>query len=292
MTFDLTASIVTGLVPPPLALAGGWWIFLIFIVAFVFVIAFGYYTVRGSGISLTPYRRSGGPPESPPELAQDITQDVRNWERGTAGYHGRDRPPSVLLPVDPAVAGALGRWRHGSAAAPALDPPVGSDDHVRGPAGATTVAIYLDVASEPCRSAFGLLTRLAAERPLRVAVRHLPLADVHLLSLPAAEALEAAGAQGMFFELLDRFVSVPFGDEEALLTIAAGCVADPGRLREEVQAGRYRDTIVRQIDEATTSGAHVIPELYIDGEHYRGELKTDALTHALVARGATSSDEA
>jgi protein-disulfide isomerase len=292
MTFDLGASIVTGLVPPPLALAGGWWIFLIFVVAFVFVIAFGYYTVRGSGISLTPYRRSGGPPESPPELAHDITQDVRNWERGTAGHHGRDRPPSIRVPVDPAVAGALGRWRKGSAAAPGLDPPVGPGDHTRGPAGATTVAIYLDVASEPCRSAFGLLTRLAAGRPLRVAVRHLPLADVHLLSLPAAEALEAAGAQGMFFELLDRLVGAPFGnDEETLLTIAAGCVADPERLREEVQAGRYRDTIVQQIDEATASGAHVVPELYIDGEHYAGELKTDALTRALVATGSTSSGD-
>jgi protein-disulfide isomerase len=279
-------------VAPPLALAGGWWIFVIFVIAFVFVIAFGYYTVRGSGISLTPYRRSGGPPESPPELAHDITQDVRNWERGTAGHHGRHRPPSILLPVDPAVAGALGRWRQGSDSAPGLDPPVGPGDHVRGPSGATTVAIYLDAASEPCRSAFGLLTRLAADRPLRVVVRHLPLADVHLLSLPAAEALEAAGAQGKFFELLDRLISAPFGeDEETLLTIAASCVADPERARREVEAQRYRDTIVRQIDEATASGAHVIPELYIDGEHYSGELKTDALTRALVAKGAISPDD-
>jgi protein-disulfide isomerase len=126
---------------------------------------------------------------------------------------------------------------------------------------------------------------------LRVAVRHLPLADVHVLGLPAAEALEAAGAQGMFFELLDRLVSAPVDNEEELLTIAAGCVADPGRLREEVQAGRYRDTIVRHINEATASGAHVVPELYIDGEHYGGELKTDALARALAAKGAVSPDD-
>jgi protein-disulfide isomerase len=292
MVLDFATSIVGGLVQPPLALAGGSLIFLIAVVVIILAIAFGYYTVRGSGISLTPYRRSDGPPESPPEIAHDITQDVRNWERGTAGYHGRHRPPSTKLPVDPAVADALGRWRQGSTSAPRLEPPVGPDDHVRGPAGATTVAIYLDVASEPCRSAFSLLTRLAADRPLRVVVRHLPLADVHLLALPAAEALEAAGAQGMFFELLDRFVSAPFGDdEETLLTGAGACVADPERLRQEVQAARYRDTIVQQIDEATASGVHVIPELYIDGEHYSDELKTDALTRALVATGATSDGD-
>jgi protein-disulfide isomerase len=292
MMLDFATSIVSGLVQPPLALAGGSLIFLIVVVAIVLAIAFGYYTVRGSGISLTPYRRSDGPPESPPEIAHDITQDVRNWERGTAGHHGRHRPPSIQVPVDPAVAGALGRWRHGSAPAPSLDPPVRPDDHVRGPAGAPTVVIYLDLTSEPCRSAFSLLTRLAVDRPLRVVVRHLPLADVHLLALPAAEALEAAGAQGMFFELLDRFVSAPFGnDEETLLRTAGGSVADPERLQEEVQAGRYRDTIVQQIDEATASGASVVPELYIDGEHYGGELKTDALTRALVATGATTDGD-
>jgi protein-disulfide isomerase len=146
------------------------------------------------------------------------------------------------------------------------------------------VAIYLDVASEPCRSAFQLLNRLAGGRPLRVAVRHLPMADVHALALPAAEALEAAGAQGAFFGLLDRLVDGGVPDEKTLLTIAAGCVPDPPRLREELEVGRYRDAVVKQINDATASGARVVPELYIDGDHYAGELKTDALTRALAAK--------
>lgn len=265
---------------PPLALAGGSLIFLIAVIVLILAIAFGYYTVRGSGISLTPYRRAGGPPESPPEIAHDVTQDVRNWQRGTDGG-GRHRPPAIRDPVDPVVAGALARWRHASAPTTELNPPVGPDDHVRGPEVAPTVAIYLDLASEPCRSAVQLLNRLAARAPLRIAVRHLPLADVHALAFPAAEALEAAGAQGAFFELLDRLVATFPGDEQALLSAAGGCVPDPARLRNELRAGRYRDTIVHQIDEATASGAHVVPELYIDGAHYAGELKTDALSRAL-----------
>lgn len=85
------ASLTATLQAPPLALAGGSLIFLVFLVVFFLVVAYGYYTVKGSGISMTPYRRDDGPPESPDSLSHDITQDVRNWERGTAGHHGHRR---------------------------------------------------------------------------------------------------------------------------------------------------------------------------------------------------------
>ncbi len=265
----------------PLALAGGWWIFLIFIVAFVFVIAFGYYTLRGSGISQTPYRRSGGPPESPSELAHDITQEVGNWERGTDSGRRRGRPPAIRDPTDPAVADALRQWRSAPASAPRLVPPVGPEDHVRGPDGGTDVAVYVDLRSAPSRNAIRLLTEFSGQRPLRIAVRQLPLADVHALALTAAEALEAADAQGRFFELLDRLAEAGVADEEALLTIACECVADPERLRREVADGRYRERLVEQINQATESGARGVPEIYIDGEHYDGALRVDPLTKAL-----------
>src|SRR5260370_39130667 len=83
------------------ALAGGSLIFLIVIVVLVLAVAFGYYTVKGSGISLTPYRRAGGPPESPPQITHDITQEVGNWERGTAGHHRRHPPPAPHRPLGP-----------------------------------------------------------------------------------------------------------------------------------------------------------------------------------------------
>jgi protein-disulfide isomerase len=280
-------TVPVGVLGPPLALAGGSLIFLIVIVVLIFAIAFGYYTVRGSGISQTPYRRAGEPPESPSELAHDITQEVGNWERGTAGHHGRHRPAAVREPVDPAVAQALDEWRSAPASQPRLDPPVGPEDHVLGPAGATTVAMYLDLDSEPCRGAVRLLNQLAGTRPLRVAVRQLPLADVHALALPAAEALEAAASQGSFFELLDRLAGASVADEEMLLQLASACVGDPARLREEVGSGRHRATVIKQIREATSSGAHLLPELYIDGVHYDGELRVDPLTRALAARASS-----
>jgi hypothetical protein len=266
---------------PPLALAGGWWIFLIFVVVFVIVIAFGYYTVRGSGISQTPYNNPTGPPGSPSELAHDITQEVGNWGRGTDSGSSRRRPPGVQVPTDPAVAAALNEWRSAPPSEQRLDPPVGADDHVRGPETGTQVALYVDLSSAPSRNAIRLLTVFAGQRPLRVAVRHLPLADVHGLALPAAEALEAAAAQGSFFDLLDRLAEANVAEEEALLEIAAGAVADPGRLREEVAAGRYRPRVVEQIRQASASGARGVPEIYIEGKHYDGGLRVDPVTRAL-----------
>jgi hypothetical protein len=66
-----------------------------FLVVWFFVIAYSYYTRRGSAINQHPYgdldHNSGR--ETPSELGHDTTQDVRNWDRGVAGRHRHRRPP-------------------------------------------------------------------------------------------------------------------------------------------------------------------------------------------------------
>ncbi len=268
---------------PPFALAGGWWIFLIFIFVFLFAVIFGYYTVRGSGVNLRPYRRAGGPSESPPQVGHDITTDVRNWERGTAGHHRRYRPKVERPPLDPEVAEALNQWKS-SERPPGLDPPIGPGDHVRGPEGGQTVTLYLDLSAEPCRGAIRLVEELSQTRPVRMAIRHLPLADVHALALPAAEALEAAGAQDRFFQALDALAQAPFDDEEELLARMDKVVPDPDRLRGEVSGGHFRATIVEHIRRATASGVRGVPDVFIDGNHYDSVLTRDSLQAALEGR--------
>jgi hypothetical protein len=274
-------TLLLGALPgPPFAFAGGTLIFGVFVVVLFFVLVYGYYTRRGSGISQTPYRRPDAPPEAPSELSHDAVSEVRNWQRGTAGRH-RQRPDPSREPVDPGVADALRAWRQGSSGPAELDPSVGPGDHVRGDDG-RTIAAYLDLDSEPCRFAWQLLLRVAAEQPLRLAVRHLPLADVHPLALPAAETLEAAAAQGRFFELLDRLATGGVKSASELLEIAGSMVDDPDRLRSEVADGRYRPKIIEHIQQATASGAHAVPELYIDRARYDGILARDVLSRALT----------
>ena len=264
----------------PFALAGGTWIFLAVVVLFFFAVVLGYYTRSGSGISQRPYRRPGEAPETPSELAHDTTQDVRNWTRGTEGH--RRRPPGpARQPGDPGVAEALADWRAGSTAAATLDPPVGPADHIRGAEEARPVAVYIDVSSEPSRSAYRLLCEFVDSDRIRLAVRQLPMADVHQLSLPAAEALEAAAAQKKFFEVLDHLASIGCTDESQVLEAAARYVPDPDRLRQEVGDGHYRASIIEQIRQATASGAHAVPEVYIDGERYGGPIIRDDIGRAL-----------
>ena len=277
------AALTAATIPtPPFALAGGWWIFLVFVIGFFFAVVFGYYTVRGSGINLRPYRRAGESPESPPQVAHDITADVRNWQRGTDGHHRRYEPTATHT-VDPAVAQALSEWR-GSDRPPRLDPPVGAGDHVRGPEGGPTVTLYLDLAAEPSRAAIGLVEEISQQRPMRMAIRHLPLAEVHALALPSAEALEAAGAQGRFFEALDVLAQGGFSNEAELLDRVARAVPDPERMRNDVKDGRFRSTIVEHIHQATASGARGVPEVFIEGNRYGGTLTRDSLVAALEGR--------
>jgi protein-disulfide isomerase len=114
-----------------------------------------------------------------------------------------------------------------------------------------------------------------------LAVRQLPLADVHPLSLTAAEALEAAAAQNSFFDLLDQLAASGLRDETELLKLASRYVPDPDRLQQDVRAGRYRASVVAQIDQATASGVHAVPEIYINGSHYGGPIVRDELARTL-----------
>ena len=264
----------------PFAVAGGTWIFVGVLVALFFVFVFGYYTRTGSGISQTPYRRPDGPPESPSELAHDITQDVQGWERGTEGHHRRRRV-DTREPTDPAVAQALAAWRARPGTPRQLATPVGPEDRVRGPQSAPTVVIWIDASNEPCRSAYRLLSEFADTDQIRLAVRQLPLADVHRLALPAAEALEAAAAQARFFVLLDDLAALAIHDHDELLDRAAACVPDAARLREEVGAGSHRASVIEQINVATASGAIAVPAVYINGVYYDGQIRRDDVGRAL-----------
>jgi protein-disulfide isomerase len=179
------------------------------------------------------------------------------------------------------VAAALADWRRGAGAPRVLDPPVGPSDHVRGSDQSPSVAVFLDVSSEPCRTTYQLLSRFADAGEIRLAVRQLPRADVHPLSLPAAEVLEAAANQGRFFEVLDHLTSARVSEEAELLDVASQHVDDPERLRHQVEGGDCQAAVVAQIRHATTSGARTVPEIYINGAHYDGPIVRDVLDRTL-----------
>ena len=78
-------------------------------------------------------------------------------------------------------------------------------DHIRGPAGApVTLVEYGDFECPYCGQAEPVVRELLAGfGDLRYVWRHLPLSDVHPRAQLAAEASEAAGAQGAFWPMHD-----------------------------------------------------------------------------------------
>src|SRR4051812_7519971 len=96
-----------------------------------------------------------------------------------------------------------------------LHVPVGERDHVIGPATApATVVEYGDYECPYCGQAYpivkALLERLGPQ--MRFVFRHFPLIQIHPNAEHSAEAAEAAGAQGKFWEMHDTL----FQNQDAL----------------------------------------------------------------------------
>jgi len=159
------------------------------------------------------------------------------------------------------------------------------DDHVRGGSDAVvTLVEYGDFQCPYCaraHAALGELRRQHGDR-LRLVYRHLPLSSLHPLAQPLAEAAEAAGAQGKFWEMHDAlFENQGMLDEDALPALAAAMGIDAGRLRDEFESGRYRDKVLAQAQAGRAAGASGTPSFFINGERYHGDSDHASLAQAI-----------
>src|SRR3954468_726525 len=87
-----------------------------------------------------------------------------------------------------------------------LTPPVSAQDHSVGPDHApVTLVEYGDFECPTCKQAAPAVKLLLDRFPQRVRIvfRHFPLEEAHPHALLAAEAAEAASAQGKFWEMHD-----------------------------------------------------------------------------------------
>jgi Na+/H+ antiporter NhaA len=167
-----------------------------------------------------------------------------------------------------------------------LDRPVdAARDHIRGPAEAPlTLVEYADFRCPFCSRATGVVDALR-ERfgdDLRYVFRHLPLIDVHPDAMLAAEAAEAAAAQGAFWEMHDRLFAHPDQlDPASLLTHAAALGLDVERFSGELGAGVHAARIRADVASAEASGATGTPTFFVNGRRQVGRYDQEALAAAL-----------
>ncbi|MEV6375104.1 Na+/H+ antiporter NhaA [Micromonospora musae] len=163
--------------------------------------------------------------------------------------------------------------------------PVDMDrDHIRGPADApVTVVEYGDFECPYCGQAEPVVRELLAEfTKIRYVWRHLPLTEVHPHAELAAEAAEAAGDQGAFWEMHDLL----FKHQDALGTVdmlhyAEQLGLDLDRFRDYLAERRSVDRIGEDVDSADLSGVSGTPTFFINGRRHHGAYDITALSAAV-----------
>jgi protein-disulfide isomerase len=168
-----------------------------------------------------------------------------------------------------------------------LSPPLEDIDHVRGERGAPLeLVMFGDFQCPYCLGAQSVLRRVhqrLGER-LLYAFRHLPIPERHPLAPMAAEASEAAAAQGKFWEYHDAlFAAQPRLSEETILDVGRDLGLDAERMAAEIDSGVHRPRVERDLDSAARSGATGTPSFYVNGLHFNGAYDARSLADALEA---------
>jgi protein-disulfide isomerase len=112
--------------------------------------------------------------------------------------------------------------------------------------------------------------------------RHLPLVDVHEHAELAAEAGEAADAQGRFWEMHDLLLAHQDAlTTEAILGYAEQLGLDLDRFRADWDSRRYALRVARDVESAEESGVRGTPTFFLNGRRLHGHYDLASLTDAL-----------
>jgi protein-disulfide isomerase len=167
-------------------------------------------------------------------------------------------------------------------------PEIDDHDHVDGPADARVTLIeYADFECPFCVAAYPAIeaVRERFRGSLRVVYRHVPRSSRDGFTKQAAEAAEAAAAQGKFWDMHRELYQHPDQhDLEHLVANAQRIGLDVARFRRElvdrVYAPRVRELAVRSI----RHGVVGVPTLFINGERYAERAQPEPLAAAIEAQ--------
>src|SRR6202000_1585807 len=112
--------------------------------------------------------------------------------------------------------------------------------------------------------------------------RRLPLSDVHPQAQLAAEAAEAAAAQGEFWRmhdlLLERQENLRIHE---LLRYAEDLGLDTERFHADIKRHEYAARVAQDVESADLSGVSGTPTFFINSQRHYGAFDIDTLTAAV-----------
>jgi protein-disulfide isomerase len=123
--------------------------------------------------------------------------------------------------------------------------------------------------------------------------RHLPLVEVHPDAELAAQAAEAAGAQGRFWEMHDRL----FAHQDALqvadlLRYADEIGLDVDRFADDLRDNVHERRVADDAAGAEASGVEGTPTFFIGGRRHTGPFDAPTIVAALEASGPAQDEPA
>ncbi len=161
-------------------------------------------------------------------------------------------------------------------------------DHIRGDPNATvTIVEYGDFECPYCgRAERTVRALLDAERHapegVRFVFRHLPLSDVHPHAELAAEAAEAAGAQGAYWEMHDwLFAHQDRLDPRDLVEHAEALGLDVDRFSTDLSLRSFETRVLDDVEGADASGVSGTPTFFVNGRRHRGVFEEASLFAAV-----------
>lgn len=166
-------------------------------------------------------------------------------------------------------------------------PPVSPADWQLGPADApVTVLEYADYECAPCGEAYRLLKQVIPTYGDKIlwVHRHLPLRHSHPLAQQAAEAAEAAGAQGKFWDMHNRLFEARGALERAqLVEYAREIGLDVNRFEQELDNQRFKEAVNEDFKQAVRNKIKLPPVLFINGLPLEGP-RTEAAIRAKIEK--------
>jgi Na+/H+ antiporter NhaA len=174
--------------------------------------------------------------------------------------------------------------------------PVDPDrDHIRGPEESlVTMVEYGDFECPYCGMAEPAVRELLRDYgEIRYVWRHLPLNDVHPNAQLAAEAAEAAGKQGAFWEMHDLLLDHQDAlHPRDLMEYAGSLGLDTDRFAADLRKHAGLAQVSEDVDSADLSGVSGTPTFFVNGKRHYGAYDIETLkkaVHLAKARAVISA---
>ena len=163
--------------------------------------------------------------------------------------------------------------------------PISEQDHIQGLVSASVALVeYGDYQCPICGEAHQLIKAIQQQvNDLCFVFRHFPQPQIHPYTQRAAEAAEAAAAQGQFWQMHDiLFTHQQELGNDHLVEYANNLGLNIPQFLQDLSRGAHIDRINRDIDSASQSGVTAAPTLFINRVRYTDRWNIAQLTTAIV----------